>query len=112
LTRRGRQGAAVLVLLALAVLGLLGALGVLPGVRGRYRSSDPALAVAYRARETCACLFVEGRPEADCLEWTRASPDVARVTVDTGRRSVTARALLAWSATARDEGSRLGCRLE
>ena len=96
----------------LLAAGALAFLGVVPGLKGRYRSSVPALAVAYRARETCACLFVEGRPEADCLAWTRASPDVAGVTVDRARRSVTSRALLAWSATARDEGPRLGCRLE
>jgi hypothetical protein len=110
----GRRRAAWLALAMMAILPIAGAalLGAIPGLKGRYRSSDPALAVAYRARETCACLFVDGRSEPACLEWTRASPDVARVTVEAGRRAVSARALLLWSATARYEGPVVGCRLE
>jgi hypothetical protein len=107
---RHRLPGAVLALAAGALAAA--ALGLLPGLRGRYRASVPALAVAYRAREACACLFVDGRPEADCVEWTRASPDVARLEIDRGGRTVTARALLVWSARARFEGARLGCRLE
>jgi len=100
--------------LIFAVLALLLAwlLGALPGTRGRYRTSDPALAVAYRAKEGCSCLFVQGRAEADCLAWTRASPDVARLRVDAAARTVEARALLLWRARARWAGPRDGCVLE
>ena len=100
--------------LILLVVGLLLAwlVGALPGTRGPYRASDPALAVAYRAKEGCSCLFVQGRAEADCLAWTRASPDVARLRVDPAARAVEARALLFWRARARFTGPRDGCVLE
>jgi len=111
-SRRALLFGAAPALLAALGIAAAAALGVIPGLKGRYRASDPALAVAYRARETCACLFVDRRPEPDCLEWTRASPDVARVTIDRPGQAVRAAALLAWTATARFEGPARGCRLE
>ncbi len=104
--------AAIVLALALAAAAALGALGAIPGVMGRYPNSTPALAVAYRAKETCSCLFVEGRDEAYCRAWTEARPDVARVRVDAGAREVRARALLFWSARARHVDARRGCVLE
>lgn len=103
-------GAGLILLVVAALLAWL--LGALPGTRGRYRTSDPGLAVAYRAKEGCSCLFVQGRDEADCLAWTRASPDVARLRVDPAARAVEARALLLWRARARWVGPRDGCVLE
>lgn len=110
---RGRR-----ILLGVVVLGALLAaaaallLGLVPGVMGRYRASTPSLAVAYRAKETCSCVFVEGRDEDFCRAWTVATPDVARAEVDRARRVVRARALLLWSATARFAGEGRGCVLE
>lgn len=98
--------------LALLVLGALGFLGAIPGLKGRYPNSDPSLAVAYRAKETCSCLFVEERDQAYCRAWTEASPDIARVTVDAAAGEVRARALLFWSARARLAGPGRGCVLE
>jgi len=111
--RRARAwlGGAALILLVVTLL-LAWLIGALPGTRGRYRASDPALAVAYRAKEGCSCLFVQGREEADCLAWTRASPDVAGLRIDPARRTVEARALLLWHARARWTGPRDGCVLE
>lgn len=101
----------VLVLAVLAVVAL-GFLGAIPGVKGRYPNSDPALAVAYRAKETCSCLFVQGRDEPFCRAWTEVRPDVAHLEVDRGSREVRARALLFWSARARHVDARRGCVLE
>jgi len=97
-----------------AALALAGAaaLGLVPGLLGPYRVPAPALAAAFRARETCACVFVEGRGEAECLAWTRVSPDVARVEIDRSARAVEARALLLWRARALWAGPERGCHLE
>lgn len=103
-------GAGLILVVLAALLAWL--LGAIPGTRGRYRASDPALAVAYRAKEGCSCLFVRRRTEADCLAWTRASPDVATLRVDAAGRAVEARALLLWRARARWVGPREGCVLE
>jgi hypothetical protein len=111
--RLGRWLARLAGLALLAGVGLLTVrLGLIPGVGGRYRASVPALAVAYRARETCACLFVDGRDEAACLALTRASPNVARLEVDRPGAAVTARALLFWTARARWVSRRDGCVVE
>ncbi len=110
---RARWWAAVVALVAAAVVvGALAYLGAIPGVKGRYPNSDPALAVAFRAKEMCSCLFVEGRDEAYCRAWTQVSPDLARVEVNARDRSVGARALLLWSARARHVDVRRGCVLE
>jgi hypothetical protein len=107
-----RAALAVSALLALAlVLAVLVLLGLVPGLSGRYRSATPALAAAYRAKETCSCLFVEGRDEEYCRAWTVATPDLARAVVDRGARRVRARALLLWTAEARFVDPRRGCVL-
>lgn len=99
-------------LAVLVVLAALAALGIVPGVTGRYRTSTPALAAAYRAKETCSCVFVQGRDEEYCRAWTVASPDLARAEVDRAARAVRARALGLWSARARYVDARRGCVLE
>jgi hypothetical protein len=98
--------------LGILILGALAFLGVVPGVKGRYPNGDPALAAAYRAKETCSCLFVQERDEAYCRAWTEAKPDVARVEVDAAARALRARALLLWSARAHHVDARRGCVLE
>jgi hypothetical protein len=100
---------------ALAVAALIGGLailGVIPGLRGRYPNSTPALAAAYRAKDGCTCLFVLRRSPADCRAWTEASPDVASFEPDAAAGLVRSRALLFWSARARFLGPGQGCRLE
>ncbi len=96
----------VLVAVAAALLGLV------PGLLGRYRNSTPALAVAYRAKETCSCVFVEGRDEEYCRAWTVAWPDIARAEVDRAAKVVRARALGLWEARARFAGEGRGCVVE
>jgi len=107
-----RGGLAALVLAALLVAGTAAFLGLVPGVKGRYRNGDPALASAFRAKEACSCLFVAGLDEAACRAWTVASPEVAGIEVDRAARRVTSRALLLWSARARFVDARSGCVLE
>lgn len=99
-------------LVVVAVVAGLAALGIIPGVKGRYRNSDPELAVVYRAKESCSCLFVMGRDEAYCRAWTQASPDVATLDVDRVNKVVTSRALFLYRARARFMGSHEGCLVE
>lgn len=107
-----RLAIAGLALVAMILAAAALALGVVPGVKGRYANGDPALATAYRAKETCSCLFVMRRDEATCRAWTVASPEVASVEVDSATRRVTSRALLLWTARARFVDARSGCLLE
>lgn len=109
---RRRWGRWWLAALALLLAGAAILLGLVPGVLGRYRASTPALAVAYRAKETCSCVFVQGRDEAYCRAWTVATPDIARAEVDRADGRVRARALLLWRAQARFLGEGKGCVLE
>jgi len=102
----------VALVVAVAVAAGLVFLGVVPGVMGRYHNSTPSLAAAYRAKETCSCVFVQGRDEAYCRAWTEASPDVARAVVDPQGKTVRARALLFWTARARWVDRTAGCVLE
>jgi hypothetical protein len=96
----------------LALLGALAFLGLFPGLRGPYANSTPSLAVAYRAKDGCTCLYVLRRSPDQCRAWTEASPDVASFDPDAATSTVTSRALLFWSARARYVGGRDGCRLE
>jgi hypothetical protein len=102
----------VLKWLGLLLLGLLlGAVGV-----GAYHwdalSSFPALPSSYEAKELCSCLFVEGRPQADCEKFIRQ--DVVGIDgrdYDMQQKTVTVRAL--WTENrARFVSPRLGCALE
>ena len=51
------------------------------------------------------------RTEAECDEWTRVSPDVARAKVDLTSKTVKSRALLFWTARAEWVDAETGCRL-
>jgi hypothetical protein len=103
---------AALALVALLLLAALSLLGVVPGLRGRYPNSTPALASAYRAKDGCTCLFVLRRSPEACRAWTEASPDVASFEPDLAGSRVRSRALLLWGAEARYLGPGQGCQLE
>ncbi len=81
------------------------------GVR-QYHNNDVQLAVGHAARDTCSCLFVMGQDEAFCQAWVKASPDIAKVTIDRGAAKVHASALMLWEATAHYEGEPYGCVVE
>jgi hypothetical protein len=51
------------------------------------------------------------RDQAFCEEWTRVSPDIARIEVDEKDKTVTSRALAGWKRTARFVPGE-GCRLD
>ena len=93
--------------LPLLALLLLGA----GGESTRYSTGTPAIAAAFAAKETCSCRFVMERTEAECDEWTRVSPDVARAKVDLTSKTVKSRALLFWTARAEWVDAETGCRL-
>jgi hypothetical protein len=108
--RRWRLALAAVV--ALTLLGALAFLGVFPGLRGPYANATPSLAVAYRAKDGCTCLYVLRRSPEQCRAWTVASPDVASFEPEASNGTVSSKALFFWSARARYVGGRDGCRLE
>lgn len=90
-------------------LGLLAAVAL--GCGEGYDNNDAELAVRQRAKDMCSCLFVQRRDETYCLEWTRVTPNVAKVEIDHDRKRVTSTALGFYrSAASFREG--LGCAIE
>jgi len=77
-----------------------------------YSDNDAELAVGNAARMTCSCVFVMQMPEEFCKAWVKASPDVARFSVDRGSKSVSSSALISWSAKAHYVDDDVGCVLE
>jgi hypothetical protein len=104
MTRRARR-----ILGALAVGAAVACGG--SGVR-EYANNDLVLAAGHTAHDLCSCLFVMNMPEDYCVAYTKASPDVARYSVDREHRVVEASALILWGARARYLGPRSGCTLE
>jgi hypothetical protein len=96
---------------ALAAALLVAACAPKADVR-RYDSSLFEIGAAFAAKEVCSCVFVSGRDETDCREWTRVEPNVARFRVDREAREVTARALGMAKTVARYQGDGLGCTLD
>ncbi len=77
-----------------------------------YDNNDLELVTGNAARLTCSCLFVMEMSEEYCRAWTKASPDVARFSVDTNAKTVEASAFVTWSARARFIDAKRGCILE
>ena len=77
----------------------------------KYSAALLSLATSFAAQEGCSCRFVMERDQAFCEDWIRVSPDVARITVDEQAKSVTSRALMGWTRTARFVPGE-GCRLD
>jgi hypothetical protein len=81
------------------------------GGEGSYQTGMIDLGTRFNAKEVCSCVFVTGRDEATCKEWTRVSPDVATFEVDRDAKVVRSSALFIWSAEARFVSDREGCEL-
>lgn len=77
----------------------------------RYEAGLLKLASGVAAKEVCSCVFIMGRDEDFCRDWTRVSPDIAKFRVDYEAKTVRGRALF-WRSTARYQGVREGCVLE
>ena len=77
-----------------------------------YKANDAELAVGNAARMSCSCVFVMNMPEDFCKAWVKASPDVARFSVDKGNKSVEASAFISWAAKAHYVDDDVGCVLE
>ena len=95
-----------------AVMGLGLALACGGGGSRQYANNDLELAAAHAAKDVCSCLFVMNMPDDYCREWVRASPDVARYSVDRANKTVEASALVLWGARARYQGPHHGCTVE
>ena len=59
----------------------------------------------------CSCMFVEGRSEEECQNWSHLSVPQQNYSVDRAKKSVTATALW-YRNTSRYMGDRYGCTLE
>jgi hypothetical protein len=96
------------------LLGLSAALALScgGGTSRQYNNNDLVLAVQHAARDACSCIFVMEQDEAFCQAWTRATPDVAKVTIDRVNKTVTATSMVLWSAKARFVDAQLGCVAE
>jgi hypothetical protein len=77
-----------------------------------FPNNDLQLTIGNAARMACSCMFVSNMPEAYCRDWVRASPDVARFSVDANRKTVESSAFLSWAVTARFIDEKRGCVLE
>jgi hypothetical protein len=82
------------------------------GGRRTYENNDLQLVTAYTAKDACTCLFVMEREEEFCRAFVKASPPVARLTIDTEQKAVESSALLLWGARARYVDAHDGCVLE
>lgn len=102
-----RAGLAVLLGALLLVLASCEGKG-----RRRYANNDLVLVTAYTAKDACTCLFVMERDEGFCRAFVKASPAVARLTIDREQRAVEASAVLLWGARARYVDAHDGCVLE
>lgn len=59
----------------------------------------------------CSCMFVEGRSEEECKNWSRLSVPQQGYSIDLKKKSVTAKSL--WhSTTSQYRGERFGCTVE
>ena len=96
-------------------LGLLAAVLLLSCDSGKgrlYDNNDLELATTYTAKELCSCLFVMQMPLDYCRAWTKASPDVAKFSIDLDHKTVETTALLNWGARARFDSAQFGCVID
>lgn len=77
-----------------------------------YDNNDLELAVGNGALMTCSCIFVMELSEEQCRAWVKASPDVARLSIDRGTKTVESSAFVTWAAKARWVDAKRGCVLE
>ena len=77
-----------------------------------YAGNDAVLAVGNAARMSCSCYFVMKMSDEFCHAWVKASPDVARFSVDFTHKTVEASALVSTAARAHYVDDKRGCVLE
>src|SRR5262245_1477666 len=77
-----------------------------------YQNSDLVLGAAHEANDLCVCAFVMGMPDDWCIDYTRATPDVAKFTIDHAQKTVSASALIMWVGDAHYTEPHFGCVLQ
>jgi hypothetical protein len=87
---------------------IIGASGCVEG----YSHNDLRMLTAYRAKEVCSCLFVQGQSEEFCRAYTVANPNLATYSVNLIDKTVQSEALMMWSNTARYDSEHFGCVLD
>ena len=81
-------------------------------VQQGYNNHDLELLTSYRAKDMCSCVFVQKREESYCRDWTKASPNLATLSVDVDEKSVSTEALQYWAAKAIFVNEEQGCVLQ
>lgn len=76
-----------------------------------YDNSTLSLLVVHTAKDACTCRYVMGRTDAQCVNFVRASPDIASFTADDAKKEVSASVLAGWTARARFVSDHFGCEL-
>jgi hypothetical protein len=82
------------------------------GTPRTFDNNDLELAVGNSARMGCSCMFVMEMPESYCRAWVKASPDVAKMSIDTKAKTVESSAFVSWAAKAHYIDDKIGCVLE
>lgn len=75
-----------------------------------YDNSLFELGAGFNARMVCTCLFVHGRSEEACRDWTRVQPDLARFRVDEENKRVVSKVLGGGRTVAQLVDPQLGCQ--
>lgn len=77
-----------------------------------YANNEFQLAVGNGARMGCSCVFVMKMSDDYCYAWVKASPDVAKISIDRTNKRVSSASFVSWAATARYVNDKVGCVLE
>lgn len=99
-------------LLMLSVLSLAGACANPSADPRLFDNNDVELAVGNTARMGCSCLWVMEMDETYCRAWVKASPDVAKMSIDWANKRVESSAFLSTAAVAHYVDAKRGCVLE
>lgn len=101
-----------LMIIAALSVGVLSCAGTSSDGTQYYDNNDLELAAANGAFMTCSCIFVMEMPEDFCKAWVKASPSVARFSIDRTHKTVESSAFISWAARAHWVDDKRGCVLE
>lgn len=77
-----------------------------------YDNDTLSLLVVHTAKDACTCRYVMGRDNSYCVNFVRASPDIAAWTADDSKKSVSASVLVGWTAHAHYVSDHFGCAID
>ncbi len=98
-------------LLSIIILAIVLLLGIFIGANWSDIKNFQPMASGAFSKFMCSCMFVEGRSEEQCKNWSRLVIPQQGYSVNKKEKSVTATALW-YSNTSRYRDERFGCTLE